>query len=43
MSALTVDRMLVALKTTVVLTGYRVKKVANPPDKEMLNVADPHF
>ena len=23
--------------------GYRVSKVADPPEKEILNVADPHF
>ena len=25
------------------LTGYRVKKMADPVEKKMLNVADPHF
>ena len=29
--------------TSSEIYGYRVRKVANPTEKEILNVVDPHF
>ena len=45
MSTPTVDRILVAPKSYVVNSdrSYRVHKVANLPEREILNFADPQF